>query len=139
MELLIKRKEPYDDRTIGHFSINGNLFSYALEDTDRNLESGGIKIPKETAIPKGRYKVVINRSNRFQRMMPEILDVPQFTGIRIHDGVGPENTEGCPLISHQMEIREGKHWLIRNKEAFNTFFIRLEEALKTEEVWIEVI
>jgi hypothetical protein len=138
MELTIKRKEPYDDRTIGHFSINGSLFSYVLEDTDRGLETGGVKIPKETAIPKGRYKVIVNWSNHFQRRMPEILNVPQFTGIRIHDGVGPESTEGCPCISHQMEIRDGKHWLIRNKTAFNTFFTRLEEALKTEEVWIMV-
>jgi len=138
MELKIRRKEPYDDRTIGHFFIDDGLFSYVLEDKDRKLEEGGLKVPKETAIPRGRHRVVINWSNRFQRMMPEILGVPQFTGIRIHDGEGPLNTEGCPTISHKMEIRDGKHWLIRDKTAFKRFFSRLEEALRTEEVWIEV-
>jgi hypothetical protein len=138
MELKIWRKEPYDDRTIGHFFIGDDLFSYILEDLDRKLETGGVKILKETAIPRGRYRVVINFSNRFQRRMPEILDVPQFTGIRIHDGEGPLNTEGCPTISHKMEIRDGKHWLVRDKTAFNAFFTRLDEALKIEEVWITV-
>ena len=138
MKLKIWRKEPYDDRTIGHFFIDDGLFSYVLEDRDRKVEEGGIKVPKETAIPRGRYRVVINWSNRFQRRMPEILDVPQFTGIRIHDGEGPLNTEGCPTISHKMEIRDGKHWLVRDKTAFNTFFDRLDAALKDGEVWIDI-
>jgi hypothetical protein len=140
VELKIKRKEPYDDRTIGHFWINEKLFSYALEDKDRKLEEGGIKVPKETAIGRGRHRVIISWSRRFNRRMPEILDVPQFTGIRIHDGVGPLNTEGCPCISYKMEIHDGTHWLIRDKGAFNDFFAELDARLNSgEEAWITII
>ena len=139
MELKIWRKEPYDDRCIGHFSIEDVLFSYVLEDTDRHLEAGGVKVYGKTAIPRGRYRVVIGWSPHFSRRMPEILDVPQFTGIRIHDGVGPESTEGCLCISYKMEIHDGKHWLIEDKAAFSTFFDRLDVALKSgEEAWITI-
>lgn len=144
MEVLCKRKEFYDDRTIGHFFIEGILFCYVLEDKDRQLQpdgsiipwNPGIKIYGETAIPRGRYKLEINQSAKFKRMMPEILNVQSFTGIRLHDGEGPQNTEGCLILSYQMQIHDGKHWLIRNKEAFDRFFLWL--GASSGDSWITV-
>lgn len=136
MNLEINRKEFFDDRCIGGFYINGKFAYYTLEDTDRKLEEGGIKIPKQTAIPRRKYKVTISFSNRFQRLMPHILDVPQFAGIRIHAGNTPENTEGCPLIG--MEYDAPSHEIRKSKLAFDDFFPRLEAGLKEGEVWIEI-
>jgi hypothetical protein len=139
METKIKRKEFYDDRTISHFFWDTTLFCYILEDKDRDLENGGVKVPGETAIPRGRYRIVITWSNRFKRRMPELLNVPQFTGIRFHDGRGPENTEGCPCMSYSMRIENGKHWLVWDKKAFDDFFLKLDTAIKSgEEVWCTV-
>ena len=73
MELKIKRKEPYPDRSIGGFYIDGRWCYYTLEDTDRKLEEGGVKIAGKTAIPRGRYKMTISWSNRFRRLMPTSL------------------------------------------------------------------
>ena len=136
MNLELERKEFWEDRTLGGLYINGNFFCHTLEDKDRHLESGGQKIPKETAIPTGRYKVIIDFSNRFQRKMPHILEVPFFEGIRIHTGNVPANTEGCILLGTGIDL--GTHNITGSKIAFDNFFPRLEAGLKEGEVWIEI-
>lgn len=138
MHFLIDRhpEESYEDCTIGGFYINGEFAYYSLEDKDRYLENGGIKIPKETAIPRGKYKMTISWSNRFQKMMPQLLDIPQFTGIRIHAGNIATDTEGCILIG--MEHDAPNHNILRSRDAFNDFFPKLAKGLVEGEVYIEV-
>jgi hypothetical protein len=136
IELEIVRKEFFHDRCVGGFYINGVWYAYTVEDTDRHLEDGGKKIDNETAIPRGRYKVIIDWSNRFQRKMPHILDVPQFTGIRIHDGIGPQSTSGCPLIGGKYDANT--HNILDDRATFYDFFHKLEEWLKKDEVWITI-
>jgi hypothetical protein len=101
MELLIKRYIYNDSKTtggeannIGDFFIDGVFFCYSLEDEIR-FE----KVYGKTAIPDGRYKVVLTRSNRFKRIMPLLVDVPNFSGVRLHGGNTAENSHGCPLIA----------------------------------------
>jgi hypothetical protein len=74
------------DRTFGRMFVDGRYLGETLEDADRRLEDGGVKVPKETAIPRGKYKLTITFSNRFQKPMPYVHDVPQFEGVRIHGG-----------------------------------------------------
>ena len=136
MELSLERKELFKDRTIGGLYINGTFSYYTLEDTDRKLESGSVKIPKLTAIPRGRYKLIIDFSNRYQRKMPHILNVPQFEGIRIHTGNYPGDTEGCILIGMEYDARN--HTILKSKIAFDAFFPQLEEWLSKEDVWLEI-
>ncbi len=85
MELRIKRTDFSDQSTIGELSVNGQFECYTLEDKVRPE-----KIAGKTAIPAGRYEVVISFSQRFQRPLPLLLKVPNFEGIRIHPG----NTAG---------------------------------------------
>ena len=136
MELILERKEFYPDRTIGGLYINGSFFYYTLEDMDRKLEVAGVKVPKLTAIPRGRYQVIIDFSNRYQRRMPHLLNVPQFEGIRIHVGNYPGDTEGCILIG--MQIDDPNHVVLDSKKAFDDFFPRLEKALVEGKVWITI-
>lgn len=83
-----------EDRTLGKVYINGEFFCYSLEDALRV-----VKIAGKTAIPEGLYKVKLTHSNKFKRIMPLLINVPEFKGVRIHGGTKPEDTAGCPLYA----------------------------------------
>ena len=102
MKIQVKRIYFGDNFTIGKMFIDGeDVKIYVLEDKFREVEGLPVskwKIPNTTAIPKGMYKVIFDFSNRFKKIMPHILDVPGFEGVRIHAGNTDENTEGCLLL-----------------------------------------
>lgn len=105
MKLELKRRFKGPDYTIGDLYINGKFFSNTLEDTDRNLTQytpigiiQKIKVSGETAIPTGRYKIIINKSPKFKRDLPRLQNVPGFTGILIHRGNTNRDTSGCILV-----------------------------------------
>ena len=103
MKLRLLRENTHDETTLGNLYLDGVWFGHTLEDRDRRLEAGGVKVPRETAIPLGTYPVVIDYSNRFQKLMLHVLDVPQFDGIRIHAGNTHLNTEGCILLGEDVD------------------------------------
>jgi hypothetical protein len=105
MKLTLKRRFLGDDYTIGSLYIEGEYFCDTLEDVDRGLvqsmplnEIRKIKIPHETAIPTGTYRVVVNLSPAKKRMLPRLLDVPGFSGILIHRGNTKSDSSGCILV-----------------------------------------
>jgi Family of unknown function (DUF5675) len=132
MDLKVTRKVYTPHSTIGELYIDGQFECYTLEDTVRGP---GIKIPGATAIPIGRYQVLIDYSNRFQRNMPHVLDVPGFDGIRIHSGNTDKDTEGCILLGKT----EGNDFIGHSKEEFDQFFAKLEDGLMQGKVYIEVV
>lgn len=97
MELTLKRTALRDTYTIGRLYIDGQYFCDTLEDKVRNLDTEP-KVPAQTAIPSGRYRVIVNRSPKFHRRLPRLLDVPHFDGILIHRGNTAADTAGCILI-----------------------------------------
>lgn len=94
MELTLKRDILADGYTLGLLSVDGKHYCYTVEDKVRE----GVKIPGKTAVPYGRYKVIVNMSNRFKKLMPLLIDVPGFEGVRIHSGNTAEDTEGCIIV-----------------------------------------
>jgi len=95
---IIRDDDPLSAHNLGQMWIDGVYFGETLEDTDRYSEAGGEKINGDTAIPRGVYKVTLSMSQRFGRVMPEVHDVPGFSGIRIHGGNVEADTLGCPLL-----------------------------------------
>ena len=95
MKLTLKRNFKGADYTIGKLYIDGHYFCDTLEDTIRPANK---KIAGKTAIPAGNYKVVKSYSPRFKKILPEILNVPNFTGVRIHAGNTAKDTDGCVLL-----------------------------------------
>lgn len=95
MKLTLKRNFKGADYTIGKLYIDGHYFCDTLEDTVRPANK---KISGKTAIPAGNYKVIKSYSPRFKKILPEILNVPNFTGVRIHAGNTAKDTDGCVLL-----------------------------------------
>ena len=108
MEIDVTRKIFQPKSTISDltFPDNGNtMLCSVLEGIDRGLYQtdtiehiNAVKVQNETAIPYGRYEVILDFSNRFQKIMPHILNVPGFEGIRIHVGNSDIDTDGCLLL-----------------------------------------
>lgn len=78
------------------------MFCDTLEDRWRDLNVE-CKVPDETCIPAGRYRVVWDMSHRFARKMLHVLDVPRFTGIRVHAGNRRKDTSGCILVGKYLQ------------------------------------
>ena len=93
MELSLKREIFNEKNTIGKLFIDGTFFCYTLEDVIRDK-----KVYGETAIPYGVYKVILSLSNRFKKVLPLVLNVPNFEGIRIHGGNTESDSLGCILV-----------------------------------------
>lgn len=93
MKIKVDRIYKGESYTIGKMYLNGEYFCDTLEDAIRP-----VKIPNETAIPAGTYKVEVTYSPRFKRNLPLLVDVPNYTGIRIHEGSNKDHTSGCILV-----------------------------------------
>lgn len=93
MILRVIREPSTAAATMGILLIDGVFACWTLEDVVR-----AVKIPGETAIPTGRYAVRLSLSQRFQKVLPEVLAVPGFTGIRMHAGNTQADTAGCLLV-----------------------------------------
>lgn len=123
LDMKLVRTEFKDTQTVGKLYLNGVYFCDTLEDKNRDLNKNGIfdgtekKVYSETCIPFGQYKVIINQSPRFKRLMPRLLNVPHFDGILIHNGVTEKNSAGCILVGSY----DGQK-LVRSKEIFNKLF-----------------
>ena len=85
--------------TFGLLDVDGQFVCHTLEDEDRNLETNKAgKLYGQTAIPRGKYVLVLDFSHRFKRVLPHALGVPGFEAIRIHSGNTVEDTHGCVLV-----------------------------------------
>jgi len=116
--------------TIGKMYIDSIDACYTLEDVVREE-----KVYGETAIPLGRYRVDVTFSNRFQCDMPLLVDVPNFTGVRIHAGNRAEDTHGCILVGTGVNGDS----LTESRAAYNRVFPQIRDAIQRgEEVWLEL-
>lgn len=105
MELNVKRIARKDGYTIGRLFINNEYFCDTLEDTDRGLKDTmqvneilAKKVKAQTAIPTGKYDVILTFSPRFKRVLPLLLNVKGYEGVRVHAGNTNKDTEGCLLV-----------------------------------------
>lgn len=105
MDIKLNRIAYRDTYIVGKLYINNQYYCDTLEDVNRDLnkdgdllDKGEIKVMHQTAIPFGRYEVIVNISNRFKRFLPLLLNVKHFEGIRIHAGNTIEDTSGCILV-----------------------------------------
>ncbi len=137
MELIQHRKILSAKSTISELFIDGKHECWILEDPVRDN-----KIPGVTAIPYGRYKIIVTKSERFSRhagkdvYLPLLLNVPNYEGVRIHTGNKPEDTEGCLLPGTE----KGTNQVMNSRTAFIQLNDKINAALKKgEDVYINIV
>ena len=124
MEIELVRKWKTERSTFGEIFVDGVFECFSLEDRDR-LAEGLAKVFGQTAIPAGRYEIRRTLSPRFGRFLPEIMNVPNFEGVRFHPGNKPEDTDGCVLPG---KIR-GPDQVAESRQAFAELDAKIETAL----------
>ena len=127
MELLLQRQPSNDSCTIGKLFVDGEYLCFTLEDVVRDE-----KVYGRTAIPEGRYKVIVTMSPRFKRMLPLLEAVPNYSGVRIHPGNTAEDTEGCilPGMTNPTPYSVGS-----SRQAFDALMAKLAGQ---DSVWITI-
>ena len=132
MELTLKAERLTGRSTISRLEVDGQPECFILEDTVREVpgqpvESG--KIHAEKSIPAGRYEIVRTMSTRFKKMLPLLVGVPGYQGVRIHPGNFPANTEGCLLPGTGQAEDAVTHSVV----AFEALDDKIAEALEAGE------
>lgn len=130
LELRLVRNQYSSASTIGELHVDGRFECFTLEDRVRAAKSAGT-----TAIPPGRYEVAVTWSNRFERPLPLLMDVPNYSGVRIHTGNKAEDTEGCILVGR----RRLSDFVGESKVAFDALFPKIRDALHREKVFLEIV
>ena len=141
MNLKLIREE-FPTYTKGILFIDNNKFCETLEDTNRDLnrnskfDNGEIKVYGETCIPYGTYKVRVSYSPKFKRELPEILNVNNFSGVRIHKGNKISDTLGCILCGEKVN-----NGYLSNSTPYEIKLVELFKQAKSrnEESFIEII
>lgn len=129
MELTLLREPSTETATVGRLYLEGEPFCWTLEDPvradpDPSTPQNEAKLPGRTAIPAGRYQVILTISPRFKRELPLLLEVPGFSGVRIHAGNRAEDTEGCILPGYS----RGPDFVGRSREAEAALIYRITGA-----------
>lgn len=139
MEILVYRRWPKANYTIGEMWIDGKKLCNTLEDTDRGLSSDmslqtikAAKVKGKTAIPRGRYHVSLTMSPRFGTILPLVEGVKGFEGIRIHAGNTADDTEGCILVGENEAV--GK--VLYSRQTMKKLMTILSKA--KEDIWITI-
>ena len=151
MELILERIAKRKTYTIGRLYIQRRVddeylagtenqyFCDTLEPTWRDYANGAYKVKGRSAIPEGRYAVVISYSPKFKQWLPILLGGPEFNrkwqGIRIHAGNTANDTEGCILVGKNRlvgQVVDSRIWLHRLKQKI------VEAKGRGEAVWLTV-
>jgi hypothetical protein len=131
MELTLIRRWFTKKSTIGELHVDAAYECFILEDVVRK----GPKVHGKTAIPAGRYKIQVTYSPRFKRMLPILVAVPDFSGVRIHPGNDADDTEGCLLPG--LERRED--FVSSSRHAFDALMPKILDGVATPEgCWITI-
>lgn len=141
MQLTLNRMVRTKNSTIGRLDIDGTYQYWILEDVDRGLkntmsldELKAKKVYQKTAIPTGTYEIIISFSNKFQKALPLLLNVPAYEGIRIHPGNTKSNTAGCLLPG----MTQSTDYVHNSKEAFYNMFELMKKVSHSEKIFITI-
>ena len=124
--------------TIGKLYVDDTYFCDVLEDVDRGLDSSMSeseilekKVKGQTAIPTGHYVINITYSPKYKRMMPLLLNVKGYSGIRIHSGNTAKDTEGCLIVGKNKKVG----MVLESRDTYQRLFKMMEDQ---KEITIDI-
>lgn len=132
MKLRVERFKSNKKSTIGLLFVNDVFQCYTLED---EIRPNGFKIWGNTAVPTGTYNLIMSFSNKFQKYLPEILNIKDFKGVRIHTGNTIEDTHGCLLVGEKTDGVTISQSVI----AFDKLMYKILPIEKSEKITIEYV
>lgn len=119
MRIEIERKYRKEKYIIGLMTVDGRFFCDTLElpwrDNQQNI----------SCIPEGRYDIRLTYSQKFCRVLPLVMDVPNRSGIRVHAANRPEEITGCIAVGENT-----KKGMVLNSRYYEN---KLVELLKASE------
>lgn len=148
VEIICQRTSPAGQpKTRGLITVKDAILS--LEDTVRR--PGDAKVPGQTALPAGRYRVTLDYSPSFKRAMLTLTGyvagdptkglyktpgtTATHTGVRSHGGNTVLDTDGCPLTGFEYS----KDGIANCAPAVDFLEAATRAAIKRgEEVWWEI-
>lgn len=129
LRLVLDRHPHGFTSTIGSLTLDDQPFCSTLEDLPHET-----KVPGQTCIPAGKYVVALIVSPEAVRgglwtpnpnfLLPMVLSVPGFEGIRIHAGNSDRDTRGCILVG----TWRGGEFLTNSRDALSSLMDMLEIA-----------
>lgn len=153
LKLHLVRTEQGDDSTLGRLyvqksTIDDEFQCYTLEDELRE-----VKVPGETAIPKGTYKILPRTQGSMHPKYAErygdlhvgmawLQDVPNFKWVYIHTGNREDQTEGCLLVGQgfaETDEGENNHIVTGSRNAYVPLYTMIAQAWEDgEDVFITI-
>lgn len=145
LNLLLHRKFMNETSTEGNLYIQNEDGTYSwfcntIEDRVRAAPGQwhkSLKVYSETAIPYGKYQVLVTWSSRFKRTLTAILNVPDFEGIRMHNGTSEKSSAGCIILSYIDDDKN--HKLVNDKRAMNDLCNIVEDFQERGKIWITIV
>jgi len=132
MIITLQRLQSYPDFSLGTLHVDGVLYSFTLEDEQRE-----VKIMGETRIPAGIYPIVLRKAGRihesylkkysFHKGMLHIIDIPNFSYVYFHIGNNDDDTAGCPLVANSCTV--GRNFIEDSTINYEMFYKKVLSAL----------
>lgn len=118
MEIQVLRKWPRPKYIIGQMYIDGKFFCHTMEPP----RSGS-----HPCIPQGSYDVQMYPSAKFKALRPILMNVPKRTGILIHEGNYPRDTQGCILVGRNTKVGA----VLNSRETLKQLISLIQKSEKT--------
>ena len=144
MSVRIVRVAEGKNSTLSHLYMDNQFVCYLLEDKIRD-----VKVAGQTAIPTGRYKLVLNTTGKmntrysksFPKMhkgMVEIVGLPNFDFVYIHIGNYHTETAGCPLVGSFWQRTEVDYIVKRSRDCYVWLYPKFVELIERGECEIVI-
>lgn len=147
MKVINTRIARDNESSLGVLTVNGEKFSFVIEDEKRD-----VKVKGETRISEGLYPVKFRKeltplTKKYRTKYSwftyhlELQNVPDFTNVYIHIGNFESSTAACQVVGNKAGFDDNNHF--RNFESTDNFkrmYLLISDALNGgEEVTYEII